>query len=169
MGLLNEVAKFIFLFKWLRPHSYILASCLSCFLLIAFAHKGSAEHPSSPPLIYTLCHPCPPSKASTDTWYCTVMPESCKCAASSHRKKQSSNDCLLCLCVAMTVKPLFDHSQWILLSQSYTSTPTVRSICCYLKESPPIYDGRLNRMQTKLSDIISWKRRGENSLIAQCR
>lgn len=55
-----------------------------------------------------------------------------------------SNDCLLCLCVAMTVKPLFDHSQWILLRQSFTSTPTVINICCYLKGSPPIYNGLLN-------------------------
>lgn len=61
---------------------------------------------------------------------------------SKKKKKKISNDCLLCLCVAMTVKPLFDHSPWILLSQSYTSTPTVRNICCYLKrKSPPIYTG----------------------------
>lgn len=134
-----------------------LTFSLSRFLLIAFAHNSSAEHPFPAPSIYRLLfvthvrHLKRPLTLDTVQW-CPIHANS---PLLPIEKKQSSNDCLLCLCVAMTVKPLFDHSQWILLSQSYTSTPTVRSICCYLKESPPIYDGQLNRMQTKLSDIIS--------------
>lgn len=155
MGVLNEVAKFIFLFKCYT--SNFLVFCLLFNVTATGRHKVSAEHL---PLNSLSMLPC-----SKRDIYHQKCPQCLTAASRSHRrghlilysdawlmqmgcivlwKKKISNDCLLCLCVAMTVKPLFDHPQWILLSQSCTSTPTVINICCYSKESPPIYNWLLN-------------------------
>lgn len=153
MGVLNEVAKFIFLFKYfqasllLTPWCFVYSLVRLAFIrsLLNISNNSLSILPRSKRAIYhqkcpqcltaaSLSHRRGHSILYTDAWLmqmgCIVL-----------WRKKISNDCLLCLCVAMTVKPLFDHPQWILLSQCYTSAPTVTSICCYSKKSPPIYNG----------------------------
>lgn len=146
------------LFKCFRHYSYYEFPCVVCapHCNCKQAHTA-APHWTSPPTLCPSSHAANRMftiKMSTVFVCCLTEPQTgtldsvqwCLINANALNRpiEKFSNDCLLCLCVAMTVKPLFDHSQWILLRQSFTSTPTVISICCYLKESPPIYNGLSN-------------------------
>lgn len=128
MGFLNEAAKFIFYLSALRLHSCpgVPLCALRCDCKLAHI-KGSAEHLP----LYSLCTAvlqagCLPSKVSAVFDCCLTEPQTgtldtvqwCLINANAPdrpveegERKKISNDCLLCLCVAMTVKPLFDHSQ----------------------------------------------------------
>lgn len=137
-------------FKWsCKIHIFLLKwFCASIALTSCFvSSSASLTYVVSPNSLSIL--PC----SKLDVFHCLTEPQTGTLdtvqwlplnANGMEKKRKFSDDFLLCLCVAVAVKPLFDHSQWILLSQSHTSTPTVLSICGYSKKIPPIYSGLLN-------------------------